>query len=195
VITGYLSALSSFYRYCAAHDLVDRIPTAGWRAGGGPGLHRQRIAEEPPHLPDVLRDDDGRAELRGITAFLTGLVARRAARLPPAAAPRQVGPRRRCGGRRSARCGVEEHRIFQSRVATELGPGCLTLRLEPVAHLWASSEDVEALWRPRRHESALLPCTRTALEEPSRRWLGFYLRWKTWTMCGVSARMCGASAW
>ena len=24
-----LSALSSFYRYCAAHDLVDRIPTAG----------------------------------------------------------------------------------------------------------------------------------------------------------------------
>ena len=22
---------SSFYRYCAAHDLVDRIPTAGWR--------------------------------------------------------------------------------------------------------------------------------------------------------------------
>ena len=26
-----LSALSSFYRYCAAHDLVDRIPTAGWR--------------------------------------------------------------------------------------------------------------------------------------------------------------------
>ena len=24
-----LSALSSFYRYCAAHDLVDQIPTAG----------------------------------------------------------------------------------------------------------------------------------------------------------------------
>ena len=24
-----LSALSSFYRYCGAHDLVDRIPTAG----------------------------------------------------------------------------------------------------------------------------------------------------------------------
>ncbi len=24
-----LSALSSFYRYCAAHDLVARIPTAG----------------------------------------------------------------------------------------------------------------------------------------------------------------------
>ena len=24
-----LSALSSFYRHCAAHDLVDRIPTAG----------------------------------------------------------------------------------------------------------------------------------------------------------------------
>ena len=24
-----LSALASFYRYCAAHDLVDRIPTAG----------------------------------------------------------------------------------------------------------------------------------------------------------------------
>ena len=24
-----LSALSSFYRYCAAHDLVDRIPAAG----------------------------------------------------------------------------------------------------------------------------------------------------------------------
>ena len=24
-----LSALSSFYRYCAAHDLMDRIPTAG----------------------------------------------------------------------------------------------------------------------------------------------------------------------
>jgi len=24
-----LSALSSFYRYCAAHDVVDRVPTAG----------------------------------------------------------------------------------------------------------------------------------------------------------------------
>jgi hypothetical protein len=24
-----LSALSSFYRYCASHDLIDRIPTAG----------------------------------------------------------------------------------------------------------------------------------------------------------------------
>ena len=35
-----LSALSSFYRYCAAHDL-DRIPTAGVsRPGSGPGLHR-----------------------------------------------------------------------------------------------------------------------------------------------------------
>ena len=36
-----LSALSSFYRYCAAHDLVDRIPTAGAaRPGVDPGLHR-----------------------------------------------------------------------------------------------------------------------------------------------------------
>jgi integrase/recombinase XerD len=26
-----LSALSSFYRYCAAHDLVDQIPPRGWR--------------------------------------------------------------------------------------------------------------------------------------------------------------------
>ena len=30
-----LSALSSFYRYCAAHDLVDRIPTVGVSAADG----------------------------------------------------------------------------------------------------------------------------------------------------------------
>ena len=36
-----LSALSSFYRYCAAHDLIGRVPTAGrGPAGGGSGLHR-----------------------------------------------------------------------------------------------------------------------------------------------------------
>ena len=35
-----LSALSSFYRYCAAHDLTGRNPVAGVaRPGGGPGLH------------------------------------------------------------------------------------------------------------------------------------------------------------
>jgi hypothetical protein len=38
-----LSALSSFYRYCAAHDLTGQIPTArGRSAGRGPGLHRDR---------------------------------------------------------------------------------------------------------------------------------------------------------
>ena len=36
-----LSALSSFYRYCVAHDLIGRVPTAGrGPAGGGSGLHR-----------------------------------------------------------------------------------------------------------------------------------------------------------
>ena len=36
-----LSALSSFYRYCAAHDLVRPDPDCGGgAAGGGPGLHR-----------------------------------------------------------------------------------------------------------------------------------------------------------
>ena len=38
-----LSALSSFYRYCAAHDLISRVPTAGrGPARGGPRLHRHR---------------------------------------------------------------------------------------------------------------------------------------------------------
>jgi len=35
-----VSALSSFYRYCIAHDLAAGTRSPGGPAGGGPGLHR-----------------------------------------------------------------------------------------------------------------------------------------------------------
>ena len=62
-----LSALSSFYRYCAAHDLVDRIPTAGVaRPGVDPdytatvGLDRDQVralvaAADADRGPQALR--------------------------------------------------------------------------------------------------------------------------------------------
>ncbi len=60
-----LSALSSFYRYCATHDMVSRIPhRRRGSAGGGPGLHRHhrpdsrrgaRLGRGPPPAAAVIR--------------------------------------------------------------------------------------------------------------------------------------------
>jgi site-specific recombinase XerC len=55
-----LSALSSFYRYCAAHDLTGQIRLPGRAAGRGPGLHRDvGLAREQARALVAAADTDG----------------------------------------------------------------------------------------------------------------------------------------
>ena len=109
-----LSALSSFYRYCAAHDLVDRIPTAGVA----------RPVVDPDYTATIGLDRDQARALvaaadadRGPQALRTAAVVRlllhNALRVDEACAAdvTDLGSRRRAPGAAGARKGARRAKV------------------------------------------------------------------------------------